>query len=545
MNRRTFLTLERTARRAHDQRAPMGRTAADVSETTSTSMTTDPLEPFVPGVHGEWDYTTAGHLLRRCMIGPTDPEIRWAVAVGLDATLEMLLTPFEPSTGMIERWAGRDPWVVSPPEGPEYDAWFTDKVTRRDELAKWWLKVIADSPVSFQESMTLFWHDHLPSSLTKVDFPEFLYVQNRLFRRHALGNFRQLIRDITVDMAMLIYLDGTANNRYQLNENYARELMELFTMGRVDRNGNLNYSQGDVVAAARSLTGWKLGPSPDGPEYHSVTSMFDSDLWDPGAKTFLGRRGFWGAMDVVDIIFAERADQVSTFICEKLYRALVYDAPDHSVVAEMARTFRENDWELRPVVRRLLTSAHFFDSQTIGALHKSHIYFFVSLIRGIGLGNVPDFEPGNRSPYHDLSRHLRGIGHLMFYPPGVDGWPGGRNWTTSSTLPTRQWFATGVAEETIRPIVPSFDWVRRFTFDAMKFAASLSTLDEPREICRSFVRFFLSRPLSSDREERLYDALLDGGPEYEWDPGDPGQRVESRIRKLLSAIVRIPEFQLY
>ena len=166
------------------------------------------------------------------------------------------------------------------------------------------------------------------------------------------------------------------------------------------------------------------------------------------------------------------------------------------------------------------------------------------MIRGMGLKDIPDFDPANRSPYHDLSRRLRGMGQIPFSPPGVDGWGGARNWVTSSTLPAREAFAVAVAEHAVRHITPSHDWLRLFTFNADEFARSFPGANDALGVCREISRYILVTDPSEKELDRLYDILLDGGPAYEWDQEDPAQRTDSRIRKLIAALYRMPQVHL-
>lgn len=504
------------------------------------------LEPYVPSVEAPWDYMRAAHLLRRGMSGPTEEEIRRALKEGPEATVERLLQPFEPSLRPIALFAWGEPNSVPPePEGARYDAWVWEKLGRRFRLTQWWVQVMVQSPVSMQERMTFFWHDHFATQLGKVEFAEFAFVNNQLLRSHATGNFREMTRAVTKDPAVLTYLDGEINTRFSLNENYARELLELFTTGRADQRGNPNYTQEDVVAAARALTGWSKQPSKTHPgTHHSLESRFWPHLWDDGNKTFLGRTGAWNADDIVDIIFQARADQVARHICGKLYRLLVSMTPDESVIAGMAETFRQNDWEIAPVLRRLLLSAHFYDAENIGVLPKTLLDYSVGLIRSLGLQEIPDFIPTtNTLPYRDLFFRLEGLEHLPFHPPNVSGWPEGRAWVTPATLVPRVSFAADVALGRVKPVhMPWPDPM--YTFDPVGLARRFPDPDDIHALCDDMALHFLGIPPSPKEREILFAALLDGGRDYEWDIAAPEQRAGIRIRLFLKALFALPKFQL-
>ncbi|MCH8959750.1 MAG: DUF1800 family protein [Bacteroidetes bacterium] len=207
------------------------------------------------------------------------------------------------------------------------------------------------------------------------------------------------------------------------NENYGRELLELFTMGLRDEQGNDNYTEIDIEQIARALTGWYI-------DWHNLSVLFMTEYYDDGEKTFFGRTGNFGYDDVIDIIFEERASQIARFICRKLYREFVYAAPDEAIVAELADIFLANNFEIAPVVRTLLKSAHFFDTQTVGAHVKSPVEEM------LGFTLETDTTPGG-----DLFLAmfwLSGeLGQYVLEPPNVAGWPGHRDWLNTSTLVNR------------------------------------------------------------------------------------------------------------
>jgi uncharacterized protein (DUF1800 family) len=546
MNRRSFLTPGRQTGAI----APFaGNGSGSQLPPAPVRRSMSGLEPYVPSDTNPWDYMKAAHLLRRSMVGSTDPEIRTALAEGLDATIDRLLTPFTPASDDIATWAGQDPQVRPPAQGtPEFDAYQLAYQQHKEQLLRWWLRTIATSPVSIQEKLTYFWHNHFTSELQVVNFAEYMLTQNQLLRSNMLGNFKEFVRAVTKDLAMLIYLDGIKNYksgaRNNINENYARELMELFTMGVVDRNGTPNYTETDIAEAARALSGYAPVASPKGGAYSGLTSQFVQSRWDSGNKTFLGRTGAWKADDVIDIIFTERAEQVAWFICGKLYRAFVYDVIDPVVVEGMSQTLRANNWEIRPVIVQLLKSAHFFDETNIGAMEKSPVDYIVGMIRGMGITDVPDFAPNATSRTgRDLAGRLMTLGQMLFDPPNVKGWPGGRTWLSTSTLPPRQKFALDLANARLmsqRVVVYKIDPIAF----AKRFPGSAPGPGALRKLTGEMARFLLNTPPSAKEEEMLFQTILDGGVDYEWNLDDPAQRADARIRKFLAAIVQLAKFQL-
>ncbi len=550
MNRRNFLTV--SAPRAANPRAA-GQAIAPNGFGTSQNppaflrRSDTGLEPYA----GPWTYAQAAHLLRRCMVGPTDAEIRKAVTDGMNATVAKLLQPFAPDLALIADWAGTDAWVApatrpgDPTYATDFAAWQTELFRRREMILRWWQQVVAASPISIQERMTLIWHNHFVSELQVVNFAEFMYTQNQLLRAKCLGNFKQLAKDVTKDMAMLIYLDGVKNwkrgNRNNINENYARELQELFTMGVADWDGNPNYTQTDVSEAARALSGWTFTTSTKGTNYGGLASQFVESSWDNGNKTFLGQTGKWKADDVVDIIFAQRGDQVARYICEKLYRNFVYDVPDRVVVQQMADTFKSGNWEIQPVMEQLLKSAHFYDDTNIGAMERSPVDYMIGMIRGMGLTAVPDFNAqATGRTGRDLSSRLQTLGMQLFDPPNVKGWPGGRTWISTSSLPVRQKFGIDVSNAALklqgRPI---------YTLDPVAFAKGFPAPNDIHQLAEDMAQFLFNTPPSTLEATALYNTLLDGGVDYEWDINDPDQKAGERIKKFLAAAAQLAKFQLY
>ena len=540
MDRRNFLsfgTPRRTA--AKPLQANQRSNGGTQNPPAFLSRTTAGLEPY----SGPFTYKEAAHLLRRCVVGPTQTEINQAVADGLDATIKKLLTPFTPSLTLIQDWAGQDP-QVRPADASQAQALQDAVFQRREALLKWWMGAIATSPVSLQERMVLFWHNHFTSEMQAVNIPEFMLTQNQLFRSSMLGNFKQFVKDVTKDVAMLIYLDGAKNykqgQRSNINENYARELQELYTMGVSDWDGNANYTQQDVSEAARALSGWGPSPSAKGSLYLGLTSLFIAQRWDSGTKTFLGKTGAWKADDIVDIIFEQRADQTAKFMCEKFYRWFVSDIPDRVVIAAMAETFRQGNWEIKPVIEQLLRSAHFFDETNIGAMEKSPTDYMIGAIRQLALTAVPDFNGQTGRNTQDLRNRMSAQGMILFDPPNVKGWPGGRTWVSTSTLPLRQKFSIDVADGVLKN-----RQTPTYVFDPIAFAKQFSDPNDLTALSNEMARFLLNSEPSDAERQTLFDTILDGGKDYEWKIDDPAQKPDVRIRKFIKAAVQLAKYQLY
>jgi uncharacterized protein (DUF1800 family) len=291
------------------------------------------------------------------------------------------------------------------------------------ELRNWWVEemLVTDQPLT--ERMVLFWHNHFTSAFAKVRYTPALFRQNALFRRHALGNYAALLREVARDPAMLIYLDGMRSVAREPNENFGRELLELFTLGEG------HYGEADIKAAARAFTGWTVDRD---------TGLFVNRerQHDEGEKTFLGQTGRFGGDDIVAILL--RQPRTAETIVEKLWREFVSLQPDQAEVKRLAAAFR-HDYELKPLMRAILLSSAFRDPANRAALIKSPVELIVGTVRVLGLP-VPEKT--------QLVRMMQGLGQTPFDPPNVKGWAGGESWVSAYTLLLRQQFLRRIVEAT-------------------------------------------------------------------------------------------------
>jgi uncharacterized protein (DUF1800 family) len=350
--------------------------------------------PFEATSSRPWTRGLAAHLHRRAGFGASAAELDVAVSAGPAASVARLCNPpapagdFEATSSML---AGRT---------ANGDA---------NQLAAWWLFRMLNTPDALAEKLTLFWHGHFATSAAKVEKPRLMLEQNELLRSNARGAFGQMVRAISRDPAMLIYLDSATNRRIHPNENFARELMELFTLGVG------NYTETDIKQVARAFTGYEVL----GDNFH-----FDASQHDTGPKSFLGRSGNFDGDDAVKIVLEQPA--ASRFIAGKLIRFFVFDepaAPD-ALVEPIARELREHDFQIGLAVRRILGSNLFFSDHAIGRKVRSPVELAIGLLRCLGgTTNLVRLGQGTAS-----------LGQALFRPPNVKGWDGGRAWINSSTL---------------------------------------------------------------------------------------------------------------
>jgi uncharacterized protein (DUF1800 family) len=384
------------------------------------------------------DFDEARHLLSRTSFGATPAEIEALQTLDYAAAVDRLLagarhqavtaTPAWVSEGPAElrrRQQEAQKEIAEAKRGVDGKSLQIVRPVQEQgrELRNWWVEEMLATDQPLTERMVLFWHNHFTSSFMKVHYPPALFRQNALFRSHALGNFATLLREVARDPAMLIYLDGMRSVARQPNENFGRELLELFTLGEG------HYSEADIKAAARAFTGWSVdretGLFVEHPQQH-----------DDGEKTFLGQTGRFGGDDVVAILL--RQPRTAETIVEKLWREFVSLKPDPAAVKRLAASFRA-DYQIKPLLRSILLSAEFRDPANRGALIKSPIDLIVGTVRVLGLP-VPEKT--------QLVRMLQGLGQSPFDPPNVKGWPGGESWVTTYTLLLRQQFLRRIVEAT-------------------------------------------------------------------------------------------------
>lgn len=473
------------------------------------------LEPYVPSAEQPWDEFRAAHLLRRTMIGPKPEEIAEAVKDTPEAVVDRLieipflsLFPIPPAV-----WVNEDPLPRDSTDRAKIER------ARVDEIRTWWMELIVNQEFSIRERMTLFWHNHFATQAKDVQRPQWMFMQNTLLRKHSVGNFKTLVEDITHDPAMIYYLDSNSNKVGAPNENYARELMELFTIGVG------NYTEDDIAHAARALTGWTV---------KGRQAVFVNSRYDKGTKHFLGREGVFNEQDIIDIIFEQ--DATAEFICTKLYQEFVYEFPDKTIVSEMAQILRDNKYEIKPVLKILLNSAHFFDAAIIGAKIKTPIELTAGTARTLGLEAGPDKDI--RGEYLYLLADA--LGQKLLDPPNVAGWPGYRVWVSTTTLPERHAMTDELVDGTPRRFGRLFYTINKP--NSVDFIKRFPEPYDPVKLVRAMGECLTAFKVDAEREELFLATLLEGADTYDWNPDDPN--APRRITNFLKLIFELPEYQL-
>ncbi len=299
----------------------------------------------------------------------------------------------------------------------------------RGTPALWWLTLITNTKRPLQEKMTLFWHGLLTSQLSVVRDPKAMVAQNEFFREHAMADLPSILRGITYDPAMMVYLNTAGSQRRAPNENYARELMELFALGEG------NYTEGDVREAARAFTGWTVPRIRLDDGFTLETPDFRPQQFDDGRKTFLGREGAFRADDIVQIIAEQPA--ASQHIVRKLYGFFIHGAPTDQDIAPFVRVFDSNQKRVGPLVEAMLRSDVFYSPRAYRSLVKSPIEYVVGAIKALDLQDRLLVLSGADRGVRGGGGVLGAMGQIPFEPPNVAGWTGGKQWLNSATIYAR------------------------------------------------------------------------------------------------------------
>jgi Protein of unknown function (DUF1800) len=353
---------------------------------------------YEPDNSRPWTRREAAHLFRRATFGASWKELDVALQSTPADLVRELVHERKDSTETEQNFTDLSRFVIAS--------------GKPENLPVWWLRRLAESRDQLREKMTLFWHGHFASSAEKVQDVRMMLGQNELFRTHALGQFGPLVQEVSKDPAMLIYLDSVTNRKAHPNENYAREVMELFSLGEG------NYSEKDVLELARCFTGWEI---------RNERFRFNRYQHDTEDKTFLGQTGNFGGEEGVEIILEQKS--CPRFIVRKLIRYFLFDEPEvpQSLVDPLAEHFQAADYNIAQLLERMLASNLFFSEYSVGRKVRSPVEFALGLLRGLE----------SQADSYLLRDELTFLGQSLFYPPNVKGWDGGRTWINSSTLLAR------------------------------------------------------------------------------------------------------------
>lgn len=531
--------------------------------TQASSAAVAGLEPYT----GAWDKSHAAHLLRRTTFSASYDHTLEAVNMGLDSVVDQLLADQPMPAPPVNVNFENDPnvpigetWVDAP-----YSTLVNLTNYRANSLVGWTYQNLLNEGISVREKMVLFWHNHFV--VEGINEARFIYRYSNLLRENALGNFKELTKQMTIEPAMLRYLNGNQNSANAPNENYARELLELFTVGKGELAGPGDYTtftEDDVIQIARVLTGWidrgyfSINNTP-------IQAQFIVPRHDTGTKQLshrfnnatISNEGAEEYKTLIDIIFEQEA--VARFICTKLYRHFVHykisEETEANVIQPMAQLLIDNDFEIKPVLEALFKSAHFFDEAQRGCMIKNPIDYIFFSLNQFDTPEMSDLE----------TKYLLGVGigsfaelQLMAYygPPNVAGWPAYYQepsyyqlWINSVSLPQR----VSYIAELINVGYPiNNDLLILNPFSVVDKLDNPSNVDD---LIEELANFLFPLGISTEQQVYLKNIILGGLPDSVWQEEylnyslDPTNEslvapVRTKLRLLLSVMLTMPEYFL-
>jgi uncharacterized protein (DUF1800 family) len=514
---------------------------------------------------GTWDEAALLHLLKRTLFGVKMSDIQHFKGKSLSQVVSDLLTV--PSTlpdPPVNNYNNRN---LTDPNVQPGDTWVNDfnpqlNGARRQSLKSWWAGLMIHQDRNILEKMTLFWHNHFSTEMSVVQWANYSYQHNQLIRQDALGNFKTLVKDITLDPAMLIYLNGDQNTKQAPDENYSRELQELFTLGKGEDS---KYTEGDVIEAAKVLTGWTISRT-------TLKTVFMANRHETGDKQFSsfynntvikGKSGSDGANELdelLDMIFDQ--NEVAKFICRKLYRWFIYyeidEAAEENFIKPLADVFRNSGYDIKTVMAAMLKSEHFFDQVNRGCLIKSPIDYSVGMMRNFDV-QFPDSSDYQgqynmwQLIYYAAAIQQQDIGD----PPSVAGWPAYYQipmfheiWINSDTLPNRNKISDFmvISGYTVRD--------NQIIINPLDYAKSMSNPSDPNDLIDDMLFHLHTIEVSDNQKLYMKSLLLSGqSQDYYWtdawnnhisDPDDTSKAtiVYTRLQLLVKYLMNLSEFQL-
>lgn len=471
------------------------------------------IDLYIPSVDNPWDEAKVKHLYRRMGFAASQTTIEAALDLDPEELIDSLI----------------DEAVAMPlTEEPTWAFWnfedYDDPTMEIPEQQQFLYKQFMLDMINngFRDKMTLFWSNHFVTELQVYDCPSYMWQYYTLLQQNGLGNFKTFVEEVGITPAMLVYLNGFENTSAEPNENFGRELYELFTLG--EDNG---YTQNDIVETARALSG-----------YVGITTACDAITFvdaqhDNNDKTIFGQTGNWGYQDVINILFEQRADEIAEHICTKLYRFFVSHEVDDSIISALKITFIDNNFEIDPVLRQLFKSEHFFDADIIGVQVKSPMDLAISFMKETEFALNDEVLEG-------IAYLSSLLGQVLFNPVDVAGWQGNHDWIDATTL-TGRWLTI---EFYIFGIYESYPE----QLQALAIEIGGDSID-PTYITTQIVDYFIPNGLQT------VDAYLDATEVFKWEVPQnyfdqelwslSWDTVPAQMSVLLAHISKMPEFQLH
>lgn len=521
---------------------------------------------------GAWTEQEVTHLLKRTMFGATKADIDYFKFRTMSQAVDELLTPTapDPNPPVKEYATSTTPGVTPDGNIAQGTTWINDinsdgtvQSQRRSSYKKWWTGLLINQDRSIREKLIMFWTDHFGNETAEVGYGNWAYKQHTLIRQYAVGNFKNLVREITKDVSMLRYLNGYLNNKNAPDENYARELMELFTLGK---GPDSQYTENDVKEAAKVLTGWQI----DGATYtsvfnanrHATTNKLFSSFFNN--TTITGRTGTTAGdlelADLLNMIFAQQ--EVAKYIVRKFYRWFVYYAIDAAtetnVIAPLADIFRTNNYEIKPLLAALFKSEHFYDMLNRGCYIKTPADHVIGSLREMNIQFRPEAEyDTNYGLWNTFYSWMVNMGQNLHDPPNVSGMPAYYQepsfheiWINSDSLPKRNQFTDTMINS---------GYSRngyRVQFNCVAFAQTLTNPANPNDLIDECLRMFFRNDLSAQSKAQIKTQILLTGQQWDYywtnawaayisNPTTANfNTVNTRLKSLFQYFFNLSEYQL-
>lgn len=486
--------------------------------TTTTLMCNNAtLAVYVPSTANPWNEQKINHLYRRVGFGATRAMINEALTK----------TPVQVVNSIINQAKNATPaaapyWIDWLPA--DFNSTTINARAAVRERTTEILGFIRDNEGGLNDRLTIFWSNLLVASNQGYVGPALFHKYFNLLQRKGIGNFKTLVYDVGITGAMLKYLNGYENKKNSPNENYARELLELFTLG--ENNG---YTQQDIVEIARALTGW------NDRDHRFSDITFNASKFDDGVKTFFGRTGNWGYDDVINILFEERTNEVARFICSKIYNYFVSPVTNQTIVNQLANTFKNNNFEIAPVLNRLFKSEHFFDESVFSVIIKSPLDLQISLMREMELKFDPSFPVDVRGKADLINQSQDLFNHIV-----VAGWDTDTAWINSSTLVSK-WDRMSNRLFKAR----QYDPVQYKIFLNEMLGSESNNVEFVTQSVLDF--FFSNESIDAITYQGALVTFKDNVPQNYFDDGSWNtnwDEVSRQMYRLMLFIIKIPEFQL-
>jgi len=528
--------------------------------------TFDPQMMTLNTYQGPWEAAQISHLIRRLKFGVSIDDLTHFSSLTMEQAVDLLLTEAPELNPPVNDYNNSEEGVFDP-DVPFGETWVNEEGAneynggRIMSLKRYWVDNIINQGHSITEKMLLFWHNHLVTEWWGTFYGTGSYKYLELLRKYQMGNIKDLVKEMTYDITMLYYLNGASNNKYAPDENYARELQELFTIGK---GPNGNYTEGDVQMAAKILTGWTVTY----PEMQMVYNQYNHDETDKQFSEFYGNRVIQGRSgeagkeeldDLMDMIFDN--DECAMFLCRKIYKFFVFPeiSPEveTSIITPMAQLLRDSNYVIKPVLDKLFKSEHFYDTNVKGSVVKDPVNHLLGLWRTLKPA-IPDWfdEVARAEVKSSMVWSMHNIGMQLGDPPNVAGWKAyyqqpnyDKGWITTNTITTR-----GIHTDSIT-YWGFWNPTEAIPADYIAFAETLEDPANPNMLIDQIVILLFGHEINDKAKERLKSILLSGqAQDYYWtdawnnyqaSPTEDRRRIiEDRMKWMMQRVLQYAEYHL-